>query len=1027
MSLASASVKKWKITVFATAIFLLAGILSFSGLGKLEDPEFSVKTAVVTTTYPGASPSEVELEVTDRIEIALQEMPQVKELESYSRSGFSLITVTIWPHVPSKALPQVWDEIRKKVRDVRSTLPPGAGTPVVSDDFGDVYGFLMAIVGDGFTQAELEHHVDAIKKELSVVENVSRVELWGVQKESIYLEVNQARISQLGLNMTAVANTLSQQNMIVDPGGMDLQGYRLRIQTTGEFESPEDIGDLVIRGLSTTTGNTGELIRVRDFAQVKRGYVEPAIAMMRYNGQDAIGMSISNLPSTNIIEIGTALDKRIAELEANLPVGIEIHRISWQSRLVGQSIRDFMVSLLEAVVIVLAVLWLSMGLRTSIVVGLCGLVFVIFLSFLVMKLLHIDLQRMSLGALIIAMGMMVDNAIVVADGVLVRMQKGMSRIDAAVEAATLPSIPLLGATLIASLTFYPIAASTENAGEYCVSLFYVVAISLMISWILSVTVTPLMCIAILPTPKNEEGGEPKDPYATPFFRVYGVILRMAMRNREIVILSTFGLLALTFVGFGYVGKLFFPASARNQFMVDYWAPEGTRIQRTSKDLRRLEGKVLALEGVTAVSTFVGMGPPRFYLPVDPESPYAAYGQLIVNTESAADVDRLIPLIASKSSEQMPDGKLILRKYGLGPFESWPVEARISGPAIADPAILRTLGTRVKEIIAASPHADFTRLDWRQRVQKLVLDFDERNARWTSIDRKDVAQATKKAYDGLIVGAFRERDKILPIQVRHVDPERQALAQNFEALQIRSPLFSESVPLAQVLQTMEVKWEDPLIWRWNRRRAITIGAVPTGLATTLLEDVKKKVEALHLPPGYELMWDGEYRSSKLAQESLMPGMIPAGILIALILVGLFNAYLPVTIVLLAVPFVLIGVVGGLLITGENFGFVALLGTMSLAGMMIKNAIVLLDQAVIEVDAGHSRYEAITLAAMSRLRPVVLAAATTVLGVIPLLPDVFWSSLAVAIMFGLSFGTLLTMIVVPAMYSFLYRLPRKAPSD
>jgi len=1025
MSLASASIGKWKITVFATVIFLLGGVLSFGGLGKLEDPEFTVKTAVVTTTYPGASPSEVELEVTDRIEMALQELPSVKELESYSRPGFSLITITIWPRVPSADLPQVWDEIRKKVRDVRSTLPPGAGTPAVSDDFGDVYGFLMAVVGDGFTQAELERHVDAIKKELSVVENVSRVELWGVQKESIYLDVSPAKLSQLGLTMADVADTLSQQNVVVDAGGLDLHGYRMRIQTTGEFESPEDIGDLVIRGLSMTTGNTGELIRVRDFATVRRGYVEPATAMMRYNGQDAIGISVSNLPATNIIEIGKSLDRRIAELEADLPIGIEINRISWQSELVDQSINDFMVSLLQAVGIVLAVLWLSMGFRTSIIVGLGGLVFVILLSFLVMKLVGIDLQRMSLGALIIAMGMMVDNAIVVADGVLVRLQAGMSRIKAATEAATLPSMPLLGATMIAVLTFYPIAASDENAGEFCVSLFYVVGIALMISWVLSVTVTPLMCIAILPAPK--EGAEQKDPYGGLFFRAYGVILRLTMRYREIVIVATFALLGLTFVGFGRVGKLFFPASARSQFMVDYWAPEGVRIQQTSEDLVKLEAKIMELDGVTAVSTFVGMGPPRFYLPVDPESPYAAYGQLIVNTENPDVVDELVKLIPSKFGPQIPDGQLILRKFGLGPFENWPVEARISGPAIADPAVLREIGNRVKDIIEASPHADFTRLDWRQRVQKLVLDFDERNARWTSIDRKDVAQATKRAYDGLLVGEFREHDKILPIQLRHVEAERQALAENFEALQIRSPLFPESVPLAQVLRTLDAEWEDPMIWRWNRRRAITVGAVPKKLATTLLTDVRSAVEALELPPGYELMWDGEYRSSGDAQRSLVPGMIPVAIIVALVLVGLFNAFIPVTIILMVVPFVLIGVVAGLLITGENFGFVALLGTMSLAGMMIKNAIVLLDQAMIESDAGSSRYAAITAACLSRLRPVVLAAATTVLGVVPLLPDVFWSSLAVAIMFGLSFGTILTMIVVPALYSVFYRLPRKAPTS
>ena len=1025
MSLASASVDRWKFTTLTTVIFLLGGVLSFIALGKLEDPTFTVKTAVVSTVYPGASPAEVELEVTDRIEIALQEMPQVKELESYSRAGLSSITVTIWPSIPSPDLPQVWDEIRKKVRDVRSTLPPGAGKPEVSDDFGDVYGFLMAVVGDGYTDAELESYVDSVKKELSLVKDVARVELWGVQSNVIYLDVKQSRLSQLGLAMDDVAMTLQDQNTVVFSGGVDLQGYRLRIQTTGEFESPDDIGDLVVHGASLSEGSTGELIRIRDFADVRRGYVEPATTLMRYNGQKAIGLYASNLPGTNIVNIGAGLDERIAELEATLPVGIEIRRVSWQSDLVSESINAFMISLLQAVAIVVVVLALSMGLRTSIVVGLCGLVFVIFLSFMVMKLLAIDLQRMSLGALIIAMGMMVDNAIVVADGALVRLQKGMSRVQAAVEAATLPSMPLFGATVIASLTFYPIAASDENAGEFCVSLFYVVGIALMISWVLSVTVTPLLCIALLPEPKS--GADAKDPYDSFFFRSYGVILRLTMKYRELVLIVTVALLGLTFVGFGHVGKLFFPSAARAQFRIDFWGAEGTRIQKTSSDLAALEKRVMALDGVTAVSAFIGGGPPRFYLPVDPESPNSSYGQLIVNTVDPAAVDHLMATIEEQIVPDVAEGKLILRKFGIGPFEVWPVEAKISGPAIADLATLRRLGEQVKDVMEASPLSEFVRLDWRHRTQKLVLGFDERNARLTSISRGDVSQSTRRAYDGLPVGEYRERDKILPIQIRHTEAERERLATDLEFLQVRSGLRPESVPLIQVLNTIDIEWEDPMIWRWDRRRAITVGAVPKGLATKLLADVRSQVEAIPLPPGYSLMWDGEYRSSGDSQRSLIPGMVPAFILVVLIIMALFNAFRPTIIILATVPFVLIGVVAGLLITGENFGFVALLGTMSLAGMMIKNGIVLLDQAKIESEAGKTHYEAITAAAISRLRPVVLAAATTVLGVMPLLPDVFWVSLAVAIMFGLSFGTVLTMIVIPALYSLFYRLPRSPPGQ
>jgi multidrug efflux pump subunit AcrB len=640
VSFAAWAVQKRTVTVFATAVLLVGGIVSYKGLGKLEDPEFTVKTAVVTTTYPGATADEVELEVTDRIEIAIQEMPQVKEIESFSRAGFSLISVEIIAAFGSDELPQIWDELRKKIRDVRTSLPPGAGQPAVSDDFGDVYGFLMAVVGDGFTWADLERHVDHIKKELSVVEGVARVELWGVQQECVYLDAPQARLSQLGLAPADVMAELAQQNTVIDAGGVDVQDQRMRIEVTGEFSSPEEIGDLVVRGTAMRRGSeeAERLIRIRDIADIRRGYVEPTNWLMRYDGQPAIGVSAANKPGVNIIELGRRLDRRLNELLADLPVGIEVHRISWQGDLVAESIDAFMVSLFQAVAIVLIVLWVAMGLRTALIVGMTGLVFTIIGSFLFMKLGAIDLQRMSLGALIIAMGMMVDNAIVVSDGILVRMQQGMDRVKAAVEAATQPAWPLLGATFVAVAAFYPIAASDEAAGEYCATLFSVVAIALMLSWVLSVTITPVLCISWLPAPKRV-GGD--DVYGGRMYRMFRGLLGVAIRLRWVVLLAMVGLLVAAGVGFRWVPQMFFPESARPQFMVDYWAPEGTRIQEVAAGLKPVEQYLLDDARVSAVSTFVGQGPPRFYLPVDPESPYPSYGQLIVNVRDYRDVDGLI--------------------------------------------------------------------------------------------------------------------------------------------------------------------------------------------------------------------------------------------------------------------------------------------------------------------------------------------------------------------------------------------------
>jgi multidrug efflux pump subunit AcrB len=991
--------------------------MAFFQLGQLEDPEFTVKNAVVATTYPGATAEEVELEVTDRIEKAIQEMVQVKRLESFSRAGLSQINVEILAQYSSAELPQVWDELRKKVSDVQTSLPPGAGIPAVSDDFGDVYGFLLAIVGDGYTAAELKKYADLVKKELSLVKGVARVELWGDQSECIYIEVPQARLATLGLAMEDVRRTLEMQNVVVDGGGLDIQNERLRFETTGQYTSEEAIADLIVRGRQFGGDDNDRLVRIRDIGTVRRGFVEPTNWEMRFNSLPAIAVYASTLPGANAIDIGARLDRRLAELIADLPVGIEAHRISWQSDLVSESIVGFSINLVQAVVIVLVVLCVFMGLRTAVVIGLCGLIFTIVISFVFMALTGIDLQRMSLGALVIAMGMMVDNAIVVGDGIITRMQRGMDRTKAAIEAATQPSMPLLGATVVAVLAFYPIYASPEAAGEFCASLFSVVAIALMVSWVLAVTITPVMCIAVLPAPKSGSGD---DLYGGRFYRAFRGLVELAIRRKWMVLVGLVALLGGTGYAFRWVPQMFFPLAARSQFMVDYWAPEGTRIQQVSAAMRVLEAELLEDPRITGVSTFIGQGPPRFYLPVDPESPYQSYGQFIINTTDFKAVQELIPEIEAHARANIPQAEIIARKYGLGPFETWPVEVRFSGTALADPAVLRSLADEATRIIQGSPHAAIVNTNWRQRTKKIVSDYNETNARWTGVTRSDIADSTRRAYDGLQVGLYREADELIPIKLRHVENERRRLAGSLETLQIRPPFSSESAPLSQVVSSIEVEWEDPLIWRWDRRRAITVQAVPESLASVLRADVLEEIDAIGLPAGYALEWEGEFRSSADAQAALIPGVIPAVIIMALIVVGLFNAYRPPLIIVGVIPFALIGVVGGLLVTGQPFGFVALLGAMSLAGMMIKNGIVLLDEINLQKAAGKSDYDAVLDSAVSRVRPVMLAAATTVLGVIPLLQDVFWISMAVTIMFGLALGSVLTVVVVPVLYACFYRV-------
>ena len=564
MSLTAIAVEKKAVTYFTICLLVIGGIASFFMLGQLEDPEFTVKTAVITTTYPGASPEEVELEVTDRIELAIQEMKELDNVSSFSRAGFSLIAVDIKQEYWSDRLPQVWDELRRKVRDIEHTLPPGAGRPEISDDFGDVFGFQLAVVGDGISYTELEEFAKDLKKELSLVDGVARVDLWGVQNKIIYFDVSQTQLSQLGLTDESIIQTLKKQNMVVDAGSVDLQTERFRIAPTGEFKSPEDIADLHIRPsltdslLNLTPGSnlyrSPELIRIRDIGTVRRGYLEPPISMMRYNGFPAIGISTTNVSGVNIVTMGRAVDKRLDELIPELPIGVEVHRVHWQSDIVDSSVKGFLINFAQAVAIVLIVITVGMGLRMGLIIG-SSLIVTILGSFILMAIFGIDLQRMSLGALVIALGMMVDNSIVVADGIVVRLQQGMDRKKAAIEAASQPAMPLLGATVIAFMAFYPIFASTQDSGEYCRTLFTVVAISLLMSWLISMTMTPMQCMDMLPTPKKGEGDE--DPYKGKFYGGFRRLLEWAIRVRFLTIGCMVALLIIALGGFTQVKQMFF--------------------------------------------------------------------------------------------------------------------------------------------------------------------------------------------------------------------------------------------------------------------------------------------------------------------------------------------------------------------------------------------------------------------------------------------------------------------------------------
>lgn len=1030
------------VMLLITAIIVLGGLFSYFNLARLEDPPFSVKSALVITDYPGATPEEVEQEVTDRLETAIQQLPQVKHIYSMSRDGLSYIRVDIKDRFWANDLPQVWDELRRKVNDATSSLPPGVGTPRVVDDFGFVFGFLLAVTGEGFTSAELEDIAEKIQKQLYLVPNIARIDLWGTQQRVINLDISNQKVSELKISPMTIHSLLLKQNMVVDAGSVDQGETRYPLHISGEFKKPIEIEELIVQPQTndliqealqkqmTTKGvadsfaqeiekNEQAKFSLGDIAKVSVGYQDPPVKIMRYNGKPAVGIQIAGTEDSNIVEVGRQLDERLRSIQEGLPIGIELHRISWQSQIVNESISGFVLSMIESIIIVLIVLLIPSGLRMGGIIGM-DLILTIFATFLYMYFMKIPLERMSLGALIIAMGMMVDNSIVVADGIAVNLRKGMDRMQAAITATAIPALPLLSATIIAVMSFYPIYASEGSTGEYCRTLFVVVAVSLMISWFIAMLITPQQCLWLLNS-KNKTG-EQADEFNTPFFNRFRKMIYEILRHRALFLGILLASLALSFFGFQYVVKLFFPFSTRPQLMVDYWAPAGTSIHDVAAQTGRMEKKFQKGENVESVSSFIGAGPPRFYLPVDPEFIFSNYGQLLINFKSYEDIDPFIAQNGEWLQKEFPEALTRIRKYNVGPGDPWKFELRVLGPGEANLSQLRKVGSDLLANVKTSPLGTDWRLDIMNPIRLLKTDYDQKRARSAGISRQDIANGLKRGYDGINIGLYREKNKLYKIQWRSTEEERNNLLASIDTLPVRGETSVTAAPLSQVSNGTNFAWEEPYILRWDRQRQVAIQGSPilTSTFVDLKNSVSNEIANYPLPKGFSLFWDGEEDSSKTAQQQLMPGLVPAIIVILLSLMVTFNDFRPIAVILCTIPFAMIGITAGLLLFDVPFGFMALLGSMSLAGMMNKNIVVLLDACNDNISKGVHPYHAIVEAAVSRARPVMLAAGTTVLGVIPLLQDVFWIGLAVAIMGGLTIGSLLTLFAVPLFYTMIYGL-------
>lgn len=1007
MNIASFAIRKKTVTLFLTVLIAVGGLMAYGRLGKLEDPEFTIKTAVVITSYPGATPREVEEEVTDAVETAVQQLGQVKGVRSLSQEGLSTVYVDIKDEYTAHDLPQIWDELRRKVNDGQRNLPPGAGPSLVNDDYGAVYGVYFGLTGSDYTLEELRRTADFLRKELLLVEGVARVEIGGIQREGIFVEIPRATLAQLGIPLSQIVQVLQAQNVVVTTGKVDVGTERLRIDPTGAFTSVEQIGDLLLRGAS------GNLIRLNDIAAISREPITPPQSLMRFNGKPALGIGVANVAGGNVITMGEAVKRRLAELESQIPLGMELGLIYYQSDTVQESIDNFVINLIEALVIVIALLLIFMGLRTGLLIGVI-LLLTILATFVAMKVVAIDLQSISLGALIIALGMLVDNAIVVADGMLVRIESGLDREKAAADIVSQTQLPLLGATFIAILAFAPIGLSPDSTGEFCRTLFQVVGISLFLSWILAVTVTPLLGVLTL---KSSPGKEGKDPYDSPLYRIYRSFLTICLRRRIVTVAVTAGLLALSFIGFGHVSKAFFPDAESPQFSMDFWWPQGTRIEETSAQLARVEAFLLDQPETESTAAFVGQGALRFILSYTPGDPGSHYGQIIVKTTDPKHTRPLMEKVRQAALELLPNVEPRIKAFAKGTSGGAKIQVRFTGP---DAEILRRLGEEARSLMIADAYAVNIRNDWENRIKVVRPVIDEARARQAGLSRRDIAGALELAFGGTRAGLYREGDRLIPIVTRFPSAERG----NSEAIldtPVWSPLMGRYIALSQVTERLATVAEDPVIRRRDRMRTLTVECDPIdGDADSLFGRLSPRIEAIELPGGYRMEWGGEHESSADAQKGLM-GMIPLGFLaIVVILVLLFNGLKETALILLCLPLSVIGMTAGLLLMDQPFSFMAMLGFLSLAGMLIKNAIVLLDQFNLEIGQGKPPFQAVVDSSVSRVRPVLMAALTTVLGMIPLYFDTLFASMAVTIMFGLSFATALTLIVVPVLYVLFFSI-------
>ena len=1010
------------LTRYLIAVLLLGGMLAYKNLGQDEDPPFTFRSMVVQAFWPGATSLQMAEQVTDKLEKKLQETPFINEITSYSKPGQTLIILSLRESTPPKEVTQAWYQVRKKIGDIRSTLPSGVQGPVFNDEFGDTYGSIFALSGDGFTYAELKDYADLVRQQLLGVKKVSKVELFGVQDEKINIEFSHKKFAQLGLTIEQIANQITTQNVVEATGVVVTPTDNLQVRVSGALRTVKDLEELELRANNTT-------FRLGDFATIKREYLDPPRDKMRFNGKEVIGLGVSMEKGGNIIQMGKDLEKTVNAMKNKLPVGIELERVSDQPAAVTASVGEFLHTLVEAVLIVLAVSFVSLGLHTKpklrldarpgLVVALT-IPLVLAVTFLFMRILNIDLHKISLGALIIALGLLVDDAIIAVEMMVRKMEEGHSRLEAATFAYTSTAMPMLTGTLITVAGFLPIGLAASAAGEYTFSLFSVNAIALVTSWIVAVVFTPYIGYILLKVKPHSEGVGHHELFDTPGYRKFRAVVNWCVEYRKTTIVATLVVFFLGVYGFKFIEKQFFPDSSRPELMVEMWSPEGTAFAQTERHAKKFEEFIRKEPGVASVTTYVGTGSPRFYLPLNQIFPQTNVSQTVVLAKDLHSREELRKKIRDVFKTDFPEVRGRVQLLPNGPPVPYPVQFRVTGTEVDK---VRAIADQVKDIMRANPNAVGVNDNWNESIKVLRLDLDQDKMRALGVTSQTVMRAANTILSGTPIGQFREGIRLIDIQVRQPLDERSTIAVlNDTYIPTNS---GRSVPISQLARVHFV-WEPGVVWREGREWAITVQSdVVEGVqGPTVSGQINPKLDELRakLPPGYEIKVKGAASDSSAAEESIAANLPLAVFIIFTLLMLQLHSFSRALLVFLTGPLGVAGAAMALLVMGRPLGFVANLGIIALFGMIIRNSVILVDQIEQDIKAGVPAWDAIVESAVRRCRPIILTAAAAALAMIPLSRSVFWGPMAVAIMGGLILATALTLLFLPALYAAWFRVPK-----